>query len=164
MAYKIIDCFRENPYRYSLTVLTDCNSERSLIVIQCNPSKACENMSDPTVGKVSIWAEENGFSKVLFLNLFACVSSQPVDLKGKSDEILARHIKNGGLVVLAWGGGVPDGSYQRRLTEIKQLLDHAEITPNHVGALSYGRYPRHGRMWNKGNREISVLDWGAIIA
>jgi hypothetical protein len=144
-------------------------------VIQCNPSVACENKSDPTVGKVSIWAEESGFSEVVFLNLFSYISAQTTDLVGKSyedlvgpknDEILARHIKNGGLVVLAWGGDVPvpDSSYLRRLTEIKQLLDHAEITPNHVGTLSYGKYPRHGRMWNKGNRKLSVLDWGAIIA
>jgi hypothetical protein len=114
MAYKITDCFCEHPYRYSLTVRTDCNSERSLIVIQCNPSVARKNVSDPTVGKVSIWAEENGFGEVVFLNLFAYVSPQTADLVGKNyeylvgtknDEILARYIKNGGLVVLAWGGG-----------------------------------------------------------
>lgn len=175
MAYKITGCVREHLYRYSLTVRTDCDSGRSLIVIQCNPSVARENVSDPTVGKVSIWAEENGFSDVVFLNLFAYVSPQASDLEGKSyeyllgpknDDILAEHLNADAIVVLGWGGNVPvpDSSYRRRLTEIKQLLDRARVTPNHVGALSYGKYPRHGRMWNTGNRTLSALDWRAIIA
>jgi hypothetical protein len=35
---------------------------------------------------------------------------------------------------------------------------------HHVGALSYGTHPRHGGMWNKGNRDLSVLDWEKIHA
>lgn len=175
MAYKIIDCFREYPHRYSLTVRTGCSSQSCLIVIQCNPSTARENASDPTVGKVSLWAEENDFYEVVFLNLFAYISSQKATLEGKgydhlvgpqNDDVIAHYIKNGNLVVLAWGGKlpVPNRSYQQRLKEIKQLFDDAVVTPNHVGKLSYGKYPRHGRAWNMDNRKLSVLDWNAIIA
>ena len=57
--------------------------------------------------------------------------------------------------MLAWGGNVPieKDLYIKRLNEIKNILDNAGATPYKVGALSYGTHPRHGRMWNKGNRD-----------
>ncbi len=128
---------------------------------------------DVTVGKVSIWAEENNFSVVVFLNLFAYVSSRTAGLVGKTyqqlvgqknDDVLTNHIKNSITVVLGWGGDlpVPDSIYNRRLVEIKRILDQAGVIPNHVGALSSGKYPRHGRSWNKANRKLSPLEWEAI--
>lgn len=49
------------------------------------------------------------------------------------------------------------------LKEIKDILDNAQVVPHKVGTLSYGTHPRHGRMWNKNNREISTLEWTDII-
>lgn len=174
MGYKMGTCCLDEPYRYALTVQTDCNSDKTLVVIQCNPSVATGSVSDPTVGKVSIWAEENGFKTVVFLNLFAYVSTNTADLIGKSydhlvgpnnDEMIAKFITNSSTLVLAWGGSVPlpEAHYLQRVSEIKQRLDHAQVTPYHVGSLSYGRYPRHGRMWNKGNRQLLPLDWTTIL-
>jgi hypothetical protein len=67
---------------------------------------------------------------------------------------------------MAWGGDIPvqPAFYKRRLSEIKNYLESAGQVPHHVGALSYGTHPRQGRMWNKVNRDIRVLDWEEIGA
>lgn len=175
VGYEIVACERDDTYRYSLSVRTDHDSppQKRLVVIQCNPSIANKTQSDPTVGKVSVWAEDNGFREVVFLNLFAFISPYTCDLAGKdyelivgprNDDVLREHIGSNATVVLAWGGDVPD-HYFKRLHEIKAVLDGAGVLPHKVGALSRGgTYPRHGRVWNRGNRELSVLDWNAIIA
>ncbi|WP_341661157.1 DUF1643 domain-containing protein [Vibrio sp.] len=175
MSYVITGCERDEIYRYALFVETSCNSEDELVVIQCNPSVANEEKSDPTVGKVSIWAEENGFGKVVFLNLFAYISPCPKDLIGKSydylvgsknNQILEQHINDWSTIVLAWGGDVPveNKIYYQRLSEVKEIMDKTGAQPYKVGALSHGTHPRHGRTWNKGNRELSTLYWESIIA
>lgn len=174
LGYKLGECQLEHPYRYSLVADTDCRSENHLIVIQCNPSVATNKGSDPTVGKVAIWAEALGFGRVIFLNLFALISSQPSALAGKSfehivgprnDEILFNQLKSKNCtVVLAWGGSIPIKAeyYKRRLVEIKKHIEDAGHIAHHIGALSHGIYPRHGRMWNKGNRDLWTLDWGKL--
>ena len=88
MGYQITDCKRDETYRYSLSVRTGCQSGNHLVVIQFNPSVASENNSDPTLGKVSLWAEVNNFSEVVFLNLFAYISSYTIDLAGKDYDSL----------------------------------------------------------------------------
>lgn len=49
------------------------------------------------------------------------------------------------------------------LNEIKKILDDANTIPYKVEKLSYGTHPRHGLMWNTGNRELSLLDWNEIL-
>ncbi len=176
MGYQLGECDLEYPYRYSLMVSTDGQSGKTLIVIQCNPSVASSTGSDPTVGKVSIWAEEKDFSQVIFLNLFALISSHTSVLIGKpyeqivgprNDETLVTRLEQTDCtVVLAWGGDIPvePALYKRRLAEIKRYLEDSGLVAHHVGALSYGTHPRHGKMWNKGNRDLRVLEWEKIGA
>lgn len=88
MGYQILDCKRDDVYRYALNVKTDYISNKKLVVLQCNPSIANEGQSDPTAGKVSLWAEENLFSEIIFLNLFAYISPHTSDLKDKEYSFL----------------------------------------------------------------------------
>lgn len=176
MAYRLGECDLEYPYRYSLKASIDNASSTLLVVIQCNPSVATSNGSDPTAGKVAYWAEEQGFGEVVFLNLFALISSQTLALEGKpyeeivgprNDSTLREQLnRKGCTVVLGWGGDVPipDAYYKRRIGEIKKLVEAFGHKAHHVGALSYGTHPRHGRMWNKGNRDLRLLNWAAIGA
>ena len=176
MGYQLGDCDLEYPYRYSLVAHIDNQSNKPLIVIQCNPSVASNTGSDPTAGKVAIWAEEHGYGEVVFLNLFAIISSQTSVLIGKpyedivgprNDSTLKEQLNRPNCtVVLAWGGDVPiqDAYYIRRLAEIRNLVESSGHTAHHVGALSYGTHPRHGRMWNKGNRDLRILEWEKIGA
>jgi len=174
MSYRLGECDLEYPYRYSLVATTDSKSGKTVVVVQCNPSVASASVSDPTVGKVATWAEEQGFGQVVFLNLFALISSQTSVLVGKpyrqivgpkNDEVFTAQLRRQDCtVVLAWGRDVPvkPEFYERRLNEIRKHLDDAGHVAHHVGALSYGTHPRHGRMWNKSNRDLRVLDWEKI--
>lgn len=178
MAYKLPEkvTLGDTRYRYSLTTTTDAKGRNSLVVIQCNPSLASSGRSDSTVGKVSVWAEENGFSTVTFLNLFAYISPHQSTLgdlsfeelvgPGNDEHIRAAVTTLGTTVVLAWGGLDPVISrhYARRLVEVKRILDQSRVSPHHVGRLSYGKFPRHGRMWNKGDRDLKPIDWETILA
>lgn len=173
--YRIVRCDGHPAYRYSLTLETDVTSSRRLVVIQCNPSNARADRSDPTVGKVAIWAREHQFKEVVFLNLFALVSSTKSELAGKTykslvgsrnDRALRQQIRKGTAVVLAWGSDipVPDEIYEKRVAVVRRHLKASKIKPFHVGALVRQKYPRHGRAWNKGNRNLCVLDWVDIEA
>ena len=176
MGYRLGNCDLENFYRYSLVAHIDNQFNKPLVVIQCNPSVASSIRSDPTVGKVAAWAEEYGYGEVVFLNLFAIISSQPSVLNGKpyedivgprNDSILkAQFNRPNCTVVLAWGGDIPvqETYYIRRLAELRKLVESSGHIAHHVGALSYGTYPRHGRMWNKGNRDLRILKWEKIGA
>ena len=166
MAYTITGCEEEPDYRYVLHVNTSAQGEKSLVVIQCNPSRASGTRSDPTVGKVSNWAEENGFCSVTFLNLFARRSPSIEEIRHlpyeeligpKNNEALLRYGSASSTLVLAWGGTlpVPEPLYLQRLHEVRDLLAGCPVY--RVGALVYGRYPRHGRMWNAGNRTLDSL-------
>lgn len=172
MAYALTDCIEEPYYRYSLVARTDARGSESLAVVQCNPSRASGTRSDQTVGKVSIWAEENGFSSVTFLNLFARRSPKVdeishlsyAELVGpRNDETIARHAAHSSTLVLAWGGTmpVPNELYLNRLAELREMLAGRQI--HRVGSLSGGRYPRHGRMWNAGNRKLERVEWTQLL-
>jgi hypothetical protein len=172
MTYRLGKCVEDSLYRYSLAVETDAAGAKSLVIVQCNPSLASSTRSDPTVGKVSTWAEETGFASVVFLNLFARrspnvaeISQLPyADLVGpRNDEVLTRYSSTQATVVFAWGATlpVPDDLYQRRLLELHDIFASHPIFC--VGALSAGHYPRHGRMWNNGNRSLRPLSWNELL-
>ena len=176
MGYKLGECDIEHQYRYLLKASIDNNSQKVLVVIQCNPSTATSSESDSTVGKVAFWAEENGFGEVVYLNLFAMISSQTSVLAGetyeaivgpRNDSVLKENLnRDDSVVVLGWGGKIPipEHNYKRRIREIKQLIESSGDIAHHVGALSYGTHPRHGLMWNKGYRDLYILDWAKIGA
>jgi hypothetical protein len=133
MAYRLMHCDEEPNYRYSLAVETDAKGVEGLVVVQCNPSRASATRFDPTVGKVSLWAEEKGFASISFLNLFARRSPDVSeishlsysDLVGpKNDAVLAHHSSMDATFVFAWGARlpVPRHLYERRLREIQSFF------------------------------------------
>lgn len=172
--YDIVDCDIDPPYRYSLVTRTRVSSGAQLTVVQCNPSAASTERSDATVGKVSHWAAERGYARVVFLNLFALIGTDPQSLMRKryarlvgprNDAVIRECLTSvAGTAVLAWGGMIPISKkyYVRRVGELRGLLDDCGVLPHRVGALSGGGYPRHGRMWNGVNRELLPLDWEAV--
>jgi hypothetical protein len=171
--YEIVDCQEEEHYRWSLTVKTIARSTRSLVVVQCNPSYASSTRSDATVGKVSNWAADAGYATVTFLNLFARRSSKVAGIRDlsyrelvgkKNDNVLAELSgRRGATLVFAWGADLPvtPEQYARRLGKLRELVGGRRI--HCVGALSKNRFPRHGRLWNHGNRNIRRLSWGELL-
>jgi hypothetical protein len=173
-----IECFDEwinDRYRYRLDVRTGIASRKRLVVIQINPSRAGQRRSngtirsDSTIGKVSVWAQENGFGLVTFLNLFAYVATNQRSLTdipfrklvgSQNDTFIATSINNAGKVVVAWGRpdrNVDLAAFDRRVVQLKALLGNRRVYA--VGNPVEPGFPRHGRLWNTGNRFLREFKW-----
>src|SRR5262245_19213589 len=110
--YEILSCDEEPAYRYRLDVSTLIQSSSELAVVQLNPSTANSTKADPTIGKVSMWAKNNDFGRITFLNLFAIRSADPNDLIDKpyatlvgsrNDSVSTSVLVSATTVVFAWG-------------------------------------------------------------
>jgi hypothetical protein len=113
-----------------------------------------------------------GFASVTFLNLFAKRSPAASEIShlsygdlvgAKNDAALVRYRTSEATLVFAWGATLPVSLllYERRLLEIQCIFSGRSV--HHVGALAAGRYPRHGRMWNAGNRSLQPLSWSELL-
>ena len=136
-------------------------------MIQINPSLANRRRSDPTVGKVKKWAEEKNYGVVYFLNFFAIVSPKQEKIENlgfgllvgpKNDAFIAGNPISSDVVIAT---GKPKGPlaiyYEKRKIEIISILHGRRLF--HVGDLTKGGFPRHGRMWNLSNRDLRELEW-----
>lgn len=166
--YQIESCKESPGYRYQLDVRTGISSPRQLVVVQLNPSTADSSKSDPTIGKVSYWAREKDFGRITFLNLFARRTTYPHELIGQSydelvgpcnDAVWTAVFSDATTVVFGWGriARAITEHYQKRLVVLQTLLGQREVYA--VGVASAGVFPRHGRMWNRNNRELRRYEW-----
>lgn len=169
--YSIKNAEIEGNYRYVLHAETSCSGDKRLAVIQINPSLASNARSDATVGKVANWAQRQGYKQVVFLNLFAYIHPHQDEIPNlpytilvgpRNDEIIRKYAHPGYDVIAAWGrpAGLLRQHYAERLSQMKELLSDLSIL--HIGGLSYGRFPRHGRAWNKKNDQKNKLHWNTI--
>lgn len=91
------------------------------------------------------------------------VQCNPSLASGTRNEVLASHATANSTIVLAWGGSlpVPQDLYHQRLLEVRGLLGDQPV--HRVGALAYGRYPRHGKTWNADYRSLESLEWSELL-
>ena len=96
-------------YRYALWRIWD-NDLPKVMFIGLNPSTANENTDDPTIRRVVRFAKKWACGGVYMMNLFACVTPYPEQVKNWSDPIgdndrwlidIAKVCN--GQVVCAWG-------------------------------------------------------------
>jgi hypothetical protein len=170
--YQFSDVHLENEYRYSLRAeILNAKSNRHLLVIQLNPSKANGSKSDATAGKVCNWAARENFAVVHFLNLFARIATiqKEISLKipykklvgSKNDVSLIEvldSVPKDSPVVFAYGKpeGVLNNYHSKRISKVKKLLKKCGVEKIFcVGSLSNGIFPRHGRAWNN-NPKLEV--------
>ena len=169
--YTIAHCDEEPHYRYLLGVQTSNKTSNVAAVVQLNPSTANAFKSDPTIGKVSCWAAMSGFGRVIFLNLFAIRGADPASLIGKpyvnlvgtrNNSVCTAAFQQASTIIFAWGGIhralLPH--YRRRLTDLRAIIGSSTISG--VGAATAAGFPRHGRMWNSGNRTLRTLLWSTL--
>lgn len=161
--YQIVACDESPSYRYRLDVETLSAGTDTLVVIQMNPSSADATRSDPTIGKVSNWAAEHGFGKIVFLNLWAYRATKPADLLmlteedmigARNDQVIRSAMSGDATIVCAWGKILDDilPRYRRRIVFLKTVLGEKAV--HAVGQPVAGEFPRHGRMWNGENRSL----------
>jgi len=112
-------------YRYSLT--RSWNSAGGYVLfIGLNPSIADEKIDDPTLTRCINFAKDWGYGGLIMVNLFAYMSTYPIDLKkvklpignNNNKHILKNHQKSQ-LTVAAWGN---DGHFLKRDKEVLKII------------------------------------------
>lgn len=130
------------------------------VMVLMNPSKADANRDDPTTTFCMNVAERDGFGRMLTLNLYAVVGTDPKILTEAKDPIgphnddyitrtLAKR-RPGDRIVCAWGhAGADDG---RRVDVCKMLRGHDLFC---FGTVK-GGWPRFPRALSK---DVAVVPW-----
>lgn len=139
-------------YRFWLTRTWDKTTPPA-VFIMLNPSTADASVIDPTLGRCISFAQSWGCGGVILLNLYAYRSHLPTMLKlaedpvglGNDDHIVSR-IREGKVVVVAWGGSLPDKG--ERATAVVDRLVRNGIKLHCLGYTSSGQ-PRHPLMLRK---------------
>lgn len=121
--------------------------------VLANPSTADAELDDPTVRKARGFTERWGYSRFVFVNVFAYRSTDPKGLRGVSDPVgpenydyIHKAVIGADKVVLAWGNAIT-----RTLRRHSYWIFHRVnmIRPNNTAkCLGYtrDRQPRHPLM------------------
>ena len=112
-------------YRYSLTRSWN-SADGYVLFIGLNPSIADEKIDDPTLTRCINFAKDWGYGGLIMVNLFAYMSTYPIDLKkvklpignNNNKHILKNHQKSQ-LTVAAWGN---DGHFLKRDKEVLKII------------------------------------------
>ncbi|MCS6909140.1 MAG: DUF1643 domain-containing protein [Anaerolineales bacterium] len=159
MTDRTVLCLPPRPrrYRYWLELRLAGRGPRLAVILK-NPSTATAEKSDPTVGKVSMWARRSGFGSLLIVNLFALRATHPAALNAvspaccvgpKNDEYLCAAARWADRLVAAWGNpnGIALERYTHRLRQVSALLQGRALW--RVGPLTALGQPRHGLWWTE---------------
>lgn len=128
--------------------------KKILVVIGVNPSKATDNISDPTTTKIIGFAKYNGFDGFLMLNLYPQRCTNPNDLDKEMNTELhnenLRHIASevskieSPSVLLAFGNTIESRQYLKKcLSEIISLFALKNPQWLQIGTLTKRGNPRH---------------------
>ena len=132
-------------YRYSITQVWN-DSGKKLLYILLNPSKATEEISDPTLTRCQNRAHRLGYTQFKVCNLFAFRSTNPNLLKSTSDiigfhndEILRKSIRWADSIISSWGSL---GTIRERNLAVKKILKDSGKPVYHLG-LTKNQQPKH---------------------
>ena len=127
----------EADYRYMLTRVVG-GGERSVCWIMLNPSTADEQTDDPTIRRVMMFSKDNGFDRLVVVNLFAARATQPDDLLLVRDPIgpdnmhwIRKFVMASDEVVFAWGAWVTQPRLTDRMPQPRQdkvVIEYVEGT------------------------------------
>jgi len=174
--WRVVEHDGDSSYRYVLETVNDEIPDRLVVVIGKNPSTADHEKDDPTVRHVQAWAEEAGYGRLCFVNLFARRSSQPRDIEfgpgteelpvelavgAQNDQALRRAATRAEVLVAAWGGDAKltlRSRYRTMISEVLDLLSDASLQT--MGDVAASGYPVHGYNWSglRRGRELVPAD------
>lgn len=137
-------------YRYVLSRTWDTGAPRVTFVM-LNPSRADEQVDDPTIRRCMSYARREGGGGLDVVNLFAFCTPHPVELAVARDPVgpendrhLADAIEASRTVIVAWGDGAPAQQFQRVLDS---RVAHVGERLAALGAVCFGTtrrgHPRH---------------------
>lgn len=137
-------------YRYMLARIWSQKKPFCLFVC-LNPSTADEQTDDPTIRRCIGFAESQGASGMVMVNLFAYRSTDRSQLDKVSDPVgpendywIKKYSELSSLTIIAWGN---DGSLNKRDQEVLPLLKN----PHCLGVTKAG-HPRHPLYLRKNTR------------
>lgn len=141
----------DGAHRYRLT--RDHGPGRTLCFVMLNPSKATAEKADPTVRKCLGYARRLGYRKLVVVNLFSLVATDPSEVRAAPYELAvgdpenAQHIRRAAeeaeLVVAAWGRNVEyvgRREQRRRDREVAELLADVDL---HALSVTKDGHPGH---------------------
>ena len=114
-------------YRYSLTRSWN-SADGYVLFIGLNPSVADETIDDPTLTRCINFAKDWGYGGLIMVNLFAYMSTYPIDLKkvklpigNNNNKHILKKQKKSQLTVAAWGN---DGCFLKRDKEVLKIISN----------------------------------------
>lgn len=119
---------------------------RFLTFIMLNPSLANETRDDPTLRRCIAFAEREGYSALVVVNLYALISPRPSELKHSPDPVgpdndfwldWAIGMRRGGFIA-AWGNNADP----IRVAQVVAKLDRAGVEVHCFGINKNGS-PKH---------------------
>lgn len=144
-------------YRYVLRRRTTLDgSQKVLLWILLNPSKADATTDDATVRKALGFAERSHYGELVIVNLFAAVATDPRALREMVDPVgpecdahIRRELRGAHNVICGWGANSarltvrdPAGSGRTREQEVLALIWSEHVRPLCLGTTAEGA-PRH---------------------
>lgn len=165
-------CDLENNLRYLLEVPLVHNTDKSVLVIMKNPSKADRNESDLTINRVLKFCNSKQYSKVYIMNLYAYYSTDPAVIANliegdreleaigeENDSTLEEICDEVDEVIVAWGSNTfgCTSMYKERIRHVTQLIAGKDLY--YVERKSKcGWYPKHAQFWSV-NSGIEKYSW-----
>lgn len=147
-------------YRYRLTRTLDGGKGR-LVWVMLNPSKADDEVDDPTIRRCIGFARSWDFASFDVVNLFAWRATDPVDVPlmqapcpdvavgPDNDRVIIEAVTGADKIIVAWGTGLPHVNGRRwtehRAKHVLAMLWIKGTTPVCLGLTSKGQ-PRHPLM------------------
>lgn len=164
----------DQAYRYALSrrildPLDSTPSERRLLAVMLNPSKADARTNDLTITKCMGFARKWGYGVLRVVNFYALVSTDPKALLTHPDPVgpandshLDSQVRWADDVWLAWGDNkiFKTESGQKRLQFVNWLIKDAAMSRRiqrfHLGLTKSGQ-PRHPSRLPYDTRRVEVL-------
>lgn len=141
----ISDC---KTYRYTLhrRIPSPLRWVRKCVFIMLNPSTADAEVDDPTIRRCISFANREGCTELIVINLFALRSTNPKNLKGHNDPYgpennkhFEEALKGASIVVCAWGA---NQMVEKGLSRVRNVLTGPDINLKSLGLTKHGK-PRH---------------------
>lgn len=123
------DISKDGKYRYSLTRTLSKSNPAAVMFLGLYPNRDDVNIDSEEVKRATFYAQEWGYGKMHFLNLFAFRAANVEELKTAEDPIgtrnlgsLSAYAKNSRIIIACWGKNLIDTSHETLVrAEIKRL-------------------------------------------
>jgi hypothetical protein len=162
----------ESSIRYLLTIPLKNKSNKKVLVIMKNPSKANYQISDLTIDRVLTFCNGENYSEVNIMNLYSyysTVSKKIADLIRKghmvtavgkdNDNIMTSTLSKVDDVIVAWGSNTfgCTKEYKNRIRQVINIIKNKHLY--YVEANNgNGWYPKHAQVWSV-NSGIKKQEW-----